>query len=68
MDPEFQRALTVVLVVGSIIIAIGTIGLFFIFRGFGKPGAGRSSHLALIAALLGFVLSCSVLLLIWAYH
>ena len=68
MDPEFQRALTIVLVVGSIIIAIGTVGLYFVFRGFGKPGAGRSSHLALIAGLLGFVLSCSILLLIWAYH
>ena len=68
MDPDFQRALTVVLIVGSTIAAIGTVGLFFVFRGFGRPGAGRSSHAALIAALVGFVFACCAILLLWAYR
>ena len=68
MDPEFRKALTVVLIVGSIIAAIGTVGLFFVFRGFGRPDAGRSSHAALIAALVGFVFACCAILLVWAYQ
>ena len=55
MDPEFQRALIVVLVVGSIIGAIGTVTLVIVFRQFGEKQAGSSSHLGLMAALLLFV-------------
>ncbi len=55
MDPEFQRALTIVLIVGGIIGAIGYGVLFLIFRAFGKQGAGGSSHVGLIAGLIAFV-------------
>ena len=62
MDPEFQRALIVVLIVGSIIMGIGAAALFFIFRGFGGKKAGSSSHIGLVAGLVAFILVCCLLL------
>ncbi|HYK02386.1 MAG TPA: hypothetical protein VE974_11570 [Thermoanaerobaculia bacterium] len=65
MDPESQKALIVVLVVGSIIAAIGTVTLVFIFRQFGEKKAGSSSHLGLMAALLIFIFAvCGALFLL----
>ena len=65
MDPESQKALIVVLVVGSIIAAIGTVTLFFVIRQFGEKRAGSSSHLALMAALLVFIFAvCGALFLL----
>ncbi|HET8775517.1 MAG TPA: hypothetical protein VFP80_17075 [Thermoanaerobaculia bacterium] len=62
MDPEFQRALTVVLGAGSIIMGIATIVLAFVFRSFGaKP------RLGLMSALVAFLLVCSVLLFVLSY-
>jgi len=55
VDPEFKRALTIVLIVGSIIGAAGYIVLYFVFRGFGGKQAGKSSHIGLMAALIAFV-------------
>jgi len=65
VDPESQKALIVVLVVGSIIAAIGTVTLVFIFRQFGEKKAGSSSHLGLMAALLIFIFAvCGALFLL----
>ena len=50
----------VVLIVGTLVGGIGATTLFFVFRRFGKAGAGSQSHMALIAALLGFVLLMSL--------
>ena len=62
MDPEFQRALTVVLGVGSIIMGVATILLAFAFRSFGgKP------RLGLMAVLVVFLLACSVLLFVLSF-
>jgi len=67
VEPEFQKALIVVLVVGSVIFGIGTFALVLVFRGFGKR-PGSSEHFALIAALLGFVFAVCVALLILSYR
>jgi hypothetical protein len=67
MDPQSQRTLIVVLVVGSIIMAIGTVALFVVFRRFGEANAGGTSHKALIAALLAFIFLCCLGLLAVAY-
>lgn len=57
MDPEFERALTVVMGVGAIMMGVATIVLAFVFRSFGtKP------RLGLMAVLVVFLLVCSVLL------
>jgi len=62
VDPEFQRALTVVLGAGSIIMGVGTIVLAFVFRSFGsKP------RLGLMAILIVFLLVCGVLLFALSY-
>lgn len=62
MDPEFQRALTVVLLAGTIVFAIGTTVLVFAFRSFGsRPRMG------LIAALVAFVFVCCALLFALSY-
>lgn len=67
MDPQSQRALILVLVVGSIVMAIGTITLVVIFRRFGEAKAGGGSHKTLIAALIAFVFLCCLGLLALSY-
>jgi hypothetical protein len=62
MDPEFQRALIIVLVAGSLIGGAGALALFLIFRRFEGAGAGGTTHIALMVALIAFVLvSCLAL-------
>ena len=68
MDPESQKALIVVLVVGSIIAAIGTVTLVFVFRQFGEKRAGSSSHMALMAALLVFIFAVCGALFVLSYR
>lgn len=67
MDPEFRRALIIVLIVGSIIGAIGYVVLYFIFRAFGNKGAGNSSHIGLMAGLLAFVFAVCLALFALSY-
>jgi len=62
VDPEFERALTVVLGVGSMMMGVATIVLAIVFRSFGsKP------RLGLMAVLVVFLLVCSVLLFVLSY-
>ena len=68
MDSEFQRALIVVLGVGSLIAGIGTLLLFFAFRAFGGAKSGRTAHLALIGGVVAFVFACCLLLFLFAYR
>jgi len=68
VDPESQRALIIVLVVGSIIAAIGTVTLVVIFRQFGEKRAGSSSHIGLMAALLAFVFAVCAALFLLSYR
>lgn len=67
MDPDSQRALILVMVAGSIVMAIGTVTLVIIFRRFGEAKAGERSHNALIAALIAFVLLCCAGLFMLSY-
>ena len=63
MDPEFQRALTIVLIAGTIVMAVATGVLFLAFRAFGraKPNFG------LIGGLVAFVFVCCALLFALSY-
>ena len=61
MDPEFTRILLKVAIVGGAIGIIGAGLLVLAFRAFARPREIRP--FVLIAALLGFVLLCCVLLL-----
>jgi uncharacterized membrane protein YidH (DUF202 family) len=67
VDPEFQRALTIVLIAGGSIMAVATLVLFFAFRAFGGMKTGRKLHLILIAALVVFVFACCLALLVVSY-
>jgi cbb3-type cytochrome oxidase subunit 3 len=67
MDPQSLRALIIVVIVGSMIVAIGTAGLFLVFRKYGEPQAGGGSHKTLIAALLAFIFLCCLGLVTLAY-
>lgn len=58
----------VVLVVGSIIGAVGTVTLVFVFRQFGEQRAGSSSHFGLMAALVVFVFAVCAALLLLSYR
>ncbi|MDQ3282265.1 MAG: hypothetical protein M3Q69_12725 [Acidobacteriota bacterium] len=68
MDPEFQRALGSVLLIGTIIGAIATTTLIVIFRQFGGRKAGTSQHIALIFGLIAFLVLCCILLLVLSYR
>ena len=68
MDPEFQRALTVVLIVGLGIGGAGAIALFFIFRAFGGRNAGGPAHFAFIVVLIAFVFLACAGLFVLAYR
>jgi hypothetical protein len=62
MDAEFQRAVGIVLVAGSLIGGAGALALVLIFRRFGGAAAGGATHIALMVALIAFVLiSCLAL-------
>jgi hypothetical protein len=56
VDPEFQKALSIVLVVGTLVVGAGATALYFIFRRFGEPKAGGQSHMLLLGGLIAFVL------------
>lgn len=68
MDAEFQRALAIVLIAGSVIMGAGAFALFYAFRAFGSAKAGRPAHLALIAGLIMFVFLCCLGLLALSYR
>jgi multisubunit Na+/H+ antiporter MnhC subunit len=64
---EFQRALITVLIVGSIVIAIGATAVFLMLRGFGAKTAGSPRHVAVVASLIGFILLCCAALFALSY-
>jgi multisubunit Na+/H+ antiporter MnhB subunit len=68
MDPELQRAFIVVLIAGSIVIAVGTVTLYLVFRAYGGEKAGGKSHRTLVAALVGFIFLCCLGLLALSYR
>ncbi len=56
--------MVIVMVAGTIICAIGTITLVFVFRAFGKQPGG-STHFGLMAGLIIFIFAvCGGLLLL----
>ena len=67
MDPDFQRAITIVLVAGTLFIAAAAVTLYIIFRRFGSKGAAGQSHMALMAGLVAFVFLACVLLFLLSY-
>ena len=62
-EAEFQRALTVVLGAGAIIMGVATIVLALAFRSFQT----KKPRLGLIAGLVAFVFVCCALLLVLSY-
>lgn len=67
MDSQSLRTLVIVMIVGSMIIAIGTTVLFIVFRKFGEAKAGETSHKQIFIALLAFIFLCCLGLLALAY-
>jgi energy-converting hydrogenase Eha subunit A len=63
---EFQRALITVVVVGTIVIAIGATAIVLMMRSFGKKPGG-TSHILIVAGLLGFILLCCAALFALSY-
>jgi len=58
VDPEFQRALILVLIGGFAVMGAGAAVLFVAFRRFARKDAGSAAHIGIIAALVLFVLAC----------
>jgi hypothetical protein len=67
VDPEFQRALTIVLIAGGAIGVIGAAVLFFAFRLFAGREAGGRKHIAVLASLIAFIFVCCFVLFILSY-
>jgi energy-converting hydrogenase Eha subunit A len=63
---EFQRALITVLIVGTVVIAIGATAVVLMLRGFGKK-PGSASHAAIVAGLIGFIFLCCAALFALSY-
>jgi hypothetical protein len=61
------RALIVVVLAGSAIMAVGTTTLIVIFRTYGQAKAGSRSHKKLIAALVAFIFLCCLGLFALSY-
>lgn len=60
--PDFQTAIIRVVIVGSLIIGIGSVGLYFVFRSFDSNSERRPVLLG--SALLLFIFTCCLLLYI----
>lgn len=61
-EKEFQRALIIVLLGGSAVVAIGTGVLYLAFR-----RVGRRSHFVLMGALVAFLFVCCAALFALAF-
>ena len=68
MDPDFQRTITSVLLIGGIMGAVATITLIVIFRQFGGRKAASSQHIGLIFGLIAFLVLCCVILFALSYR
>jgi hypothetical protein len=66
MDPDFRKALVIVLVVGFGIAAVGATLLFIAFRALRGEKPGK--HIAFAVATLAFVLVSCIGLFIWSYR
>jgi hypothetical protein len=64
-QPEFQKALTIVLVAGFLVIGVGTTALAFAFR---AAKGHRPMHPGLIAFVVIFVFICCGILFALAYR
>ena len=68
MTNEELRALIITLILGTVITGAGAAALYLVFRRFGERGAGGSTHMGWIGALITFVFASCALLLFLAYH
>jgi amino acid transporter len=64
VEPEFQTALLVVLIAGSVIFGTATLVLFLAFR---AAKGNRPMNMNLIGALVMFVFVCCLLLFALSY-
>ena len=67
MEAEFQRALIIVAIVGTVIFAAGAAVLFVVFRGVGNAGAGKQKHMTLMLSLVAFIFLCCLGLFIYSF-
>jgi nitrate reductase gamma subunit len=66
IDPEFQRILLRVVLVGGTIMIAGATGLFFAFRAFApsaKKGSDFRAVVAIISVLAVVMIGCFILLI-----
>ncbi|HEX7153151.1 MAG TPA: hypothetical protein VF618_16815 [Thermoanaerobaculia bacterium] len=67
MEADFQKALTVVFVVGGFVAVVGTTVLYFAFRAFGNEKKEKvSTAVILTVATLVFVFVFCFIFLLWA--
>jgi hypothetical protein len=64
VDPEFQRLLIRVVIVGGVVGVVGAAALFFGFRAFGRTKGGDNFRpVMLIVLAIAFILLCCVALM-----
>jgi len=52
--------MVIILIAGSLVVGIGTLVLYLVFRRLGQPKAGGASYPGLLAALIAFIFLCCV--------
>jgi amino acid transporter len=62
VDPQFQRALIVVVVAGTVVFTIGAVVLWLAFRAFGQKEGERQPPFVLIGTVVAFVFACCFVL------
>ncbi|HSP15578.1 MAG TPA: hypothetical protein VLV78_12570 [Thermoanaerobaculia bacterium] len=66
MQPDFQRTIIIATIVAVVIIGTGATLLVMAFRSFATAKRGDVKHIVLLVAAIGFMLVCSVGLLVWS--
>lgn len=62
-EAEFQRALILAVIAGTVIAGVGATALFFAFRAFGQ---GKRTPLIILGALIVFIFVCCLGLFLWS--
>jgi uncharacterized membrane protein len=66
VQPDFQRMILITTVVAVVIFGTGATLLVLAFRSFATAKRGDVKHIVLLVAAIGFMLVCSVALLVWS--
>jgi uncharacterized membrane protein len=66
VQPDFLRTILITTIIAVVIFGTGATLLVLAFRSFATAKRGDVKHIVLLVAAIGFMLVCSVALLVWS--